>query len=155
MVETRERHIRVGQREVTERVLRRGGGLCRWGDYWESVPRMRTVVEAHTVALYELSPADITTHFVGVVDEAVDATQVSGGHIRVVPHARSGGVGGACPTKFCGWMRVAVLAHLVVVGSLSMHTGLSAHAPPFPTWACLVNCHCFPTPAHTPLPRPP
>jgi len=76
VVETRERHIRVGQKAVEERVLRRGG-ICRWGEYWESVPRMRTVVEAYTLTVYELAPAEITAHFVGVVDAAIDATQAS------------------------------------------------------------------------------
>uniref|UniRef100_A0A7S3R370 Dynamin N-terminal domain-containing protein n=1 Tax=Dunaliella tertiolecta TaxID=3047 RepID=A0A7S3R370_DUNTE len=67
VVESRERHIRVGQRQVHERIRRPTGGICRWGHYWEDVPRMRTVVEAYTTSVYELAPAEITKLFITMV----------------------------------------------------------------------------------------
>ncbi|KAL6753659.1 hypothetical protein V8C86DRAFT_3139812 [Haematococcus lacustris] len=77
MVESREHHIRVGQKQVLERVLRKGAGLLWWGDRWESVPRTRTVEEAYNTLVYELAPAEVSRHFITMVDEAVDATQAS------------------------------------------------------------------------------
>jgi len=39
----------------------------RWGEYWEDVPHTRTVVEAVTMSVYELAPAEITRVFINMV----------------------------------------------------------------------------------------
>ncbi|KXZ53106.1 hypothetical protein GPECTOR_8g96 [Gonium pectorale] len=76
--ESTEKHIRVGTRTTTERVLRQPSGppsLCRWGGYWEDVPRTRTVVETYTATVYSLQPDEIANHFIGLVDGAVTASE--------------------------------------------------------------------------------
>ncbi|GAX72603.1 hypothetical protein CEUSTIGMA_g59.t1 [Chlamydomonas eustigma] len=76
VAETQEKHIRVAQKETQERVLRHyGEGVCKWGQYWETVPRMRTVVETYSVAVYELKPQEIASHFVGLVEGAITSTE--------------------------------------------------------------------------------
>ncbi|GFR43890.1 hypothetical protein Agub_g5019, partial [Astrephomene gubernaculifera] len=73
-----EKHIRVGSRTTTERVLRHPPGppsLCRWGGYWVEVPRSRTVVETYTATVYSLKPDEIANHFIGLVDSAVTASE--------------------------------------------------------------------------------
>ncbi len=41
--------------------------VYRLGGYWESVPRMSTVVEAYTLSVYEVVPSEITAHFISMV----------------------------------------------------------------------------------------
>lgn len=74
---TQEKHVRVGQKEYTDRVLRFGGGLCRLGTYWEDVPRTRTVVETYNVTVYQLKPEAVKAYFIELVDTAINNSQKS------------------------------------------------------------------------------
>jgi hypothetical protein len=72
-------HIPGSQHTVTSLVSHAAcpGTTRRWGGYWEAVPRVRTVVEAYNLTVYELVPAQVTQAFISMV------RQREGWHVTV------------------------------------------------------------------------